>query len=156
MIPLLLGLLACGGGGGGAVDAVPVGLDHHECGVCGMGLDEQPAPRAQVLYRNGQRRFACSIADLRVLVQTPDPNGTPVAVWVEEAPDVAVGRDERRWLPAEGAWFVFGVERPEVMGVPALVFDDHDAAEARAAQLGGHAVPWSSVRETPFARVPSP
>lgn len=155
MIVLWLAL-GCGGAGDAAAPpATAVSIEAAECDVCGMDLRDQPAPRGQVVYRGGQRRFACSITDLRAMLQTPSPLGRPTAVFVEVSGDPhALHREAQPWIPAEQAWFVFGLQRPEVMGLPALVFADREQALPVAAELHTVPVPWTAVRDTPFDHRP--
>ena len=103
------------------------------CAACGMTVAEQPAPRGQVVYRDGHHAHACSISDLVLVAQTPSPHGTPVAVFAE-AQDTAIDP-----IPAEttvqpqhavnALTFVKGAKRRGIMGTPVLAF--MDAARAR-------------------------
>ena len=139
-LPMLL-LLACNSAGTAdkqsvATEPAPIGLA--ECGVCNMVVAEQPAPRGQVLHRDGTHVHFCSLGDMRAYVQAPGPRGKPIGAWVEgleagfdpTALDVA----ERSWIPAEEAHFVVGFERA-VMGRPSLSFADAGAATTAAERL---------------------
>lgn len=152
-------LVSCGRTTVAEIDAVPQDITDASCAACGMIVGEQPAPRGQIVYRDGTYAHACSIGDLRALVQAPSPHGSPRAVFVEVLPDgfdptsnAATPLDTR---PAEDVWFVFGATRPLVMGLPVLTYAERPAAEAVAATLSGTVVGWSSVAETPFDQVPA-
>lgn len=154
---LLLG--ACGGPKTTAdVDLTPAAMTDAECAVCGMVVSEQPAPRGQVVYRDGTHLHTCSIADLRALVQAPSSRGTPVGVYVEglEASFDPATADlsPRPWLAAEDAWFVFGATRPMVMGLPVLTFADEAAATQAATALSGTHAQWEQVSAVPFNEAP--
>ena len=104
-----------------------------EGAVCGMVVSEQPAPRAQVLHRDGTRLFLCGIADLLMHLDAPSPHGAPVEIYVE-----AMGADEdpreihygeHEWIPAEKAIYRIGDERPQlIMGEPVMTYRDRPTA----------------------------
>lgn len=154
-------LPGCGGDAPDPVEtAAPAPFDLAECAVCGMVVREQPAPRGQVLRRDGTREHACSLGDLRALAEIPSPHGKAVAAWVEAvppgvAPD-ALGTAPLPWLPAEQAWYVAGFERPLVMGVPLLSYAEPDAARTAAQGLRGHVSRWEQVAGASFDQVPPP
>jgi nitrous oxide reductase accessory protein NosL len=129
--------IACGPrDDGGAVADAPVAIEDQEDAVCGMLVRDQSAPRAQLVHRDGERAFFCSIGDLLVHLAAPSPHGPARAVFVE-----AMRADEdpgashtgpHPWLPAEAAAYVVGVERSGIMGAPVLVYAD-DAVARRVA-----------------------
>jgi copper chaperone NosL len=129
-----------------------------ECAVCGMVVREQPAPRGQVVYRDGQHHFTCSLGDLRASLQSPGPLGHPVQVYVESLPEgfdpTSTDPGPHPWMPAEDGWYVFGADRPQVMGIPALSFADREAAEVAAISFSTAPVPWEAVARTPFNEIP--
>jgi nitrous oxide reductase accessory protein NosL len=128
------------------------------CAVCEMVIQEQAAPRAQLVLRDGSHKHMCSIGDLRAWVQSPGPAGKPVAVFVEvqsveaqtsatiDTPTRAFGQ----WLRAEETTFVVGIERPSVMGRPALAFADPKDAATVAERVGGYVASWDALAETSF------
>ena len=153
-------LIACGGPGAPAVDVVvePQPVFGAECAVCGMMVAEQPAPRGQVVYRDRTHAHFCSIGDLRASLQAPSPHGKATHVYVEALPaavDPALTNTAPLpWVDAQQAWFVFGAERPLVMGLPVLSFADSEAANAVAKRLGQPVVRWPTVIDTPFHTLP--
>jgi nitrous oxide reductase accessory protein NosL len=155
---VLLFLLGCGAGTPDAVKLAPVDPGVAECAVCGMTVMEQPSPRAQVVHRKGEHRFLCSVSDLRAYLQAPSPLGKPLATYVEV---LGAGFDptsksvaSERWFPAEKAIYVFGAERPEVMGLPALTFSELHAAESVAGRMGTAPLGWEALARTPFNEIP--
>lgn len=122
-----------------AASAAPIGLA--ECAACGMVVREQPAPRGQIVHRDGTRVFLCSLGDLAQYLQSPSPHGDATDVFVEvlapsEAPtqkDTA----EHAWVRAADARYVVGVEREGVMGRPVLAYRSQADAEAAHKKLGG-------------------
>jgi len=111
-------------------------ISDHECSVCGMLVRDQPAPRAQVLHRDGTPAFACSVGDVLVHLSAPSPHGRASNVWVEVM-EPTQSPDERathahRWLPAADAWYVVGVERRGIMGPPVLAYAELAHAESAA------------------------
>lgn len=159
MTSLLVLVLACGQRSTSPVEVVPVELGLEECAVCGMVVREQPAPRAQVVHRDGTRAHLCSIGDLRAHLASPSPHGKALGAWVEElptgtAPD-ALGTAPRPWLAAEAASYVVGVPRPAVMGEPVLSYATPAQAAEAAATLGGWTTTWAALQATPFHELPS-
>ena len=112
----------------------PGSLEGAEGAVCGMFVSEQPAPRAQVIHRDGTRLFLCGIADLLVHLEARSPHGSPVDIYVEameadEDPrEIQLGKHE--WIRVEDAIFRVGDERPPlIMGEPVMVYRDRTTAE---------------------------
>ncbi len=140
---LALAVVACGPGPDGASTgtsaAAEIGGD--ECAVCGMLVRDQPAPRGQLVHRDGTRAFTCSLGDLMVHLGAPSPHGRAAEVWVEVL-GADADPDERashahRWWPADQAWYVVGVERRGIMGPPVLAYAEQAHAEARARRHEG-------------------
>jgi nitrous oxide reductase accessory protein NosL len=105
-----------------------------------MVVSEQPAPRAQVLHRDGTRQFLCGISDLLVHLEAPSPHGAPVEIFVEamEADEdpAQIELREHAWIRAEDALYRLGDERPPfIMGTPVMVYRDR-ATAARAISHG--------------------
>lgn len=139
LLAAILFALACGPREQGAGDAsdAPVAIDDQEDAVCGMLVREQSAPRAQLVHRDGERAFFCSIGDLLVHLSAPSPHGPARAVFVEamraDEDPAATHTGPHPWLPAEDAAYVVGVERSGVMGAPVLVYADASVARGVAA-----------------------
>jgi copper chaperone NosL len=156
LLALSLALLgnACGreaAGGNAAASLEPEAFDGHECGACGMIVREQPAPRAQLVHRDGERVYFCAVGDLLTYIQAPSSHGQPVAMWVETL-DPAADADDyateaRPWRRAEDSAYVTDIER-RVMGQPLLTYDDLDQAEASAIRNHGRATGFSALRES--------
>jgi nitrous oxide reductase accessory protein NosL len=133
-LPLVLG---CSSGEREAHDVGSQGatsLAGAEGAVCGMVVSEQPAPRAQVLHRDGTRLFFCGIGDLLVHLDAPSPHGAALEIYVEvmevdEDPrDVHFGPHE--WMRAQEATYRIGDGRPPlIMGAPVMVYRDPESAE---------------------------
>ncbi|MAE95734.1 MAG: hypothetical protein CL910_13845 [Deltaproteobacteria bacterium] len=110
----------------------PVAIADQEDAVCGMLVRDQSAPRSQVIHRDGERSFLCSIGDLLVYLDVPSPHGVPSKVWVEamepgEDPG-ASHTGPHSWIPAEDGVYVVGIERHGIMGPPVLVYRSREAA----------------------------
>lgn len=157
---LFVSLAACGGRSQAPAE-VPIAPDSmvgQECAVCGMVVDEQPAPRGQVRHRGGEHRFTCSLGDLRAYVQAPNPLGAPTEVWVE---DLGAGwdpagsaADEKPWIAASEASYVVGLRRSGVMGLPVASFSSAEEAQRLAAPEGRKTTGWAELESTPFNAVP--
>ncbi len=143
--------LGCGSeDGGGTIDVSAHALDGEGCAACGMIVREQPAPRAQLVHRDGTRAYFCSISDLLSYLDVPSSHGAPQRIYVEpldpEAADpLAHDTGEHAWIAAEDASYVTHVDRVGVMGVPALTYAERADAERVAERLGAR-VPGGPTR----------
>jgi copper chaperone NosL len=162
---LALGVLALPGCGRtdavtGAASLAPTELAGHECVVCGMVVSEQPAPRGQVVHRDGEHLFTCSLGDLRAYLQTPTARGEATGVWVEALPagHDPLGRSPAKqpWVAAAQAHYVVGLDLPGIMGHPVLSFGAAATAEGALALPGARRVTWDQLLQTPFSRLPAP
>lgn len=144
----VLSLAGCAGAAESSAGALasPQAIADHECASCGMIVREQPAPRAQVVHRDGTHEWFCSIADLVAYRGSPSRHGRIEHTWVEILPpdvDPAVhDMGEARWVEVERAAFVLGVERNMIMGAPVLSFATEADARAAAERLGGRTTRW--------------
>lgn len=135
MCVLLLGCSADEAEPGDTASQGAQSLSGTEGAVCGMVVSEQPAPRAQVVHRDGTRLFLCGIGDLLVHLEAPSPHGDPIEIYVEA---IEVDEDpreidvsEHEWIRAEDASYRLGDERPHlIMGEPVMVYRDRSTAES--------------------------
>jgi nitrous oxide reductase accessory protein NosL len=147
---LALALLAggCGDapGTGGSIGLQPAKITDQEGAVCGMIVRDQSAPRGQVIHRDGERAFLCSIGDLLAYLEAPSPHGDPASVLVEvmdpsEDPwETHVGAHP--WIPARDGVYVVGVRRRQIMGPPVLVYRDRASAERVIAGTDGRVLDY--------------
>jgi len=153
-VALLLGLafvVACGSHEGAATAAgtYSVPIADHECAACGMILREQPAPRAQLVHRDGHRAFFCSIADLVTYLEAPSPHGHATAIYVEVMPDDVTAEQlataPMPLLSADDVSFVYGGMHRPVMGEPVLTFRTRAAAERAATRLHAHVTDFAGL-----------
>jgi len=122
-------------------DVRPVAIADQEDAVCGMLVREQSAPRAQLVHRDGERAFFCSVGDLLVHLSAPSPHGSATDVFVEvlsadEDPGEA-HLGEHPWRPADQVVYVVGVDRPGIMGAPVLAYADAETARRVAERHPG-------------------
>lgn len=131
---LFVVILGCGSDTkpGEAAAIVPEPLSDHACAVCGMLVRDQPAPRGQVVHRDGERAFTCSVADLLAYLQAPSPHGAASAVFVEVLPPdanpIELHTDAHEWTQATSAAYVVGIERAGIMGEPVLAYREAESA----------------------------
>lgn len=150
MLVALLTCVACSrGGASSGVDSSARDFAGDECAACGMIVREQPSPRAQVVHRDGERAFFCSIGEGLTYVATPSPHGAIVATYVEvmdgAADPAADATAPRPWMAATRATYVLGVRRPRVMGVPVLAYATRNAAASAARRFTGRVATWSQL-----------
>jgi nitrous oxide reductase accessory protein NosL len=116
-------------------------IHDQEDAVCGMLVRAQSAPRGQVVHRDGSRFFFCSLGDLLVHLAAPSPHGRAEATFVEV---MELGEDPaeshtgaHRWVSAEAAIYVIGIDRPGIMGEPVLAYATPSEAESAMLTYGG-------------------
>ena len=136
----------------GAADrAEAISIGTAECGACGMVVRDQPAPRGQVVHRDGERAFFCSIGDMLVYLESPSSHGAPHAVFVEtlsvdQAP-TDLNTSEQIWRLASSAGFVTGIPRSGIMGEPVMVYTSQEEASRAVSTHGGQSLGWEELRE---------
>ncbi|MCP4498830.1 MAG: hypothetical protein GY822_02550 [Deltaproteobacteria bacterium] len=127
----------------------PEDLRGKECAACGMVVAEQPAPRGQLVRRDGTREFFCSVGDMHVHLNIPSPHGKPALIWVETLPSSMKLDDrelqEQPWKNVNDVVFITGVKRKGIMGKPVLVQETQAEALTMAKRLGGIPESWSSL-----------
>lgn len=132
-----------------AAETSPLPLAGTECAACGMTVAEQPAPRGQVVHRDGTHAFFCSVADMVTYLESPSPHGAALGTFVEVLPlgtdPAETDMSQYPWTDAAQASFVVGeFERP-VMGRPILTFEVESDAQEAAARLDGSVIPWDAL-----------
>jgi nitrous oxide reductase accessory protein NosL len=152
MTLFLIGL-ACSGSqavDGPVAEVAPVGVAGAMCAVCGMTVDEQPSPRAQVQHRDGQYALLCSVSELQAYLAAPGPLGQPVGTWVEVLPpdlDPALhDTSPRPWRDPSQTWFATVASR-RVMGMPVLSYASADDAEAAREAWSASPLHWPSLTD---------
>ena len=129
----------------------PIPPDTAECDACGMVVREQPAPRGQIIHRNGTYKFFCSLDDMMIYLEAPSPHGSVSGAFVEVLPE---NHDPNEmdiapfpWLEASRAGFVVGVPRKGVMGVPVLAYDSGETAARVAERFKASMLDWNNLRK---------
>ncbi|MCO4761361.1 MAG: nitrous oxide reductase accessory protein NosL [Myxococcales bacterium] len=115
-----------------------------ECAACGMVVREQPAPRGQLVHRDGTHVFFCSLGDMVQYIQAPSPHGKATHVYVEtldtkvdpEKPEMGA----RPWILAGKAHYLLGAKRRGIMGPPVLSFGNQADADAVKKRLDSAAI----------------
>ena len=130
--------------------ATATNTDTGTCAACGMVMREQPAPRGQVVHRDGTRAFLCSIDDLVQYLDIPSPAGKPTRIYAEVMPDEHDSKDMNQawqpWFDVAELFFVTGIERGAVMGDPVMTYRARAAAEKAAEKWGGSLVTFEQLR----------
>jgi len=152
VLPFMVGSCKSKGGDEAAplaASAAPMG--HAECKACGMVVRDQPAPRGQVVHRDGTRAHFCSVGDMLHYLESPSGHGAPVAIFVEalaaDADPMKNDPTPRPWVRAEDAHYVTGVARKRIMGPPVLVYAKAQAADTAAKRHGGQRRPWKDLSQ---------
>jgi len=133
-------------------------IQGQEGAVCGMIVRDQSAPRGQVLHRDGERAYLCSIGDLLAYLDVPSPHGKPELVLVEvmdpsEDP-MEAHLGPHPWVPASEPFYVVGIPRRGIMGEPVLVYrTEEEAAQvtagtsARTLRFDGLQLWWAGLEQ---------
>ncbi len=123
----------------------------HVCAICGMYVSNQAAPRAQILHRNGERAFFCSIGDMLTYNQIPSPHGKAEKIWVEavakEMNPAMNSTDISPWVDHMDAHYVTGINRKMVMGYPVLALQSRADSEHLQQSHGGQLAGWEQLLE---------
>jgi thiamine biosynthesis lipoprotein len=123
----------------------------HEGAVCGMLVRGQSAPRAQVIHRDGEHSFLCSIGDLLAYLEVPSPHGAAERVFVEVMDPTEDPLESHTaphpWIPAEDAVYLVGILRRGIMGPPVLVYRSRAEAEQVAAASSARLLDFDGLRE---------
>lgn len=157
LLTLLSVLLVCAcnsseKNGRGNTAAAAEAITTAECATCGMVVREQPAPRAQLVHRDGTRAYFCSIGDLLQYLLAPSQHGGAEAIFVEVMtpsedptnPDT----HPHAWKPVEESTFVVGVERRGVMGSAVLSYATEADAAAAVERFGGKRRNFEQLRQS--------
>jgi len=122
-----------------------------ECASCNMVVREQPAPRAQLVHRDGTRAHFCSIGDMLPYLASPSPHGKPEQIFVEvmslEEEPATPNTSAHPWAPAESASYVVGVTRPGVMGPPVLSYANPELAQQAAKRHAGRVQSFEQLKQ---------
>jgi copper chaperone NosL len=134
-----------------ADSVVAKNVETETCSACGMVVREQPAPRGQVVYRDGSREFLCAIDDLVRFLEVPSPKGKPVKIFAEVMADghnvTDMDASAKPWVEVDKLFFVTSIERGGVMGAPALTYQTEDAAKIAAAKYNGKVVTFQQLTQ---------
>ncbi|CAM2069397.1 Nitrous oxide reductase accessory protein NosL [Sulfidibacter corallicola] len=120
------------------VEASAEAIGPAECAACGMVVREQPAPRGQVVHRDGTRKHFCAVGDLVIYLEEPSPHGSVTHIFFEyfepQTPIAEMGTAPRPWLKADEGAYIIAPDRQGIMGTPVLVYrgvDGHATNEKR-------------------------
>jgi nitrous oxide reductase accessory protein NosL len=131
------------------VDLEPVAIADQEGAVCGMLVREQSAPRAQIVHRDGERAFVCSIGDLLAYLAAPSPHGAPARVLVEALHPRQNPAESHPgahpWIQAEDGVYVVGIAREQIMGAPVLIYRDLASASQVIAGTSAKILTWEEL-----------
>lgn len=136
---------------GAAAKVGPKPIGNAECASCTMVVREQPAPRGQLVHRDGTHLHFCSVDDMVQYLHSPSKHGEAVEIYTEVMPPAHAPSDmsteERTWTAAESVHFVLGVKRQGVMGPPVMSYQTRAAATAAGTEHQGHVVTWQQLRK---------
>lgn len=151
---LAVAAIACGPANdhAAATASEPTQVDDQPGAVCGMMVRDQPAPRGQVVHRDGTRQFVCSLGDLLVYLSAPSPHGQVQSVFVEvlepDGDPLASSNSAHPWVDARAANYVVGVPRRAIMGPPVLAYRDvEDASRVAGAYSGAQVLDFDGLKQ---------
>ena len=130
---------------------LPGEMEAKECSVCSMVISEQPSPRLQLFHHSGSNPFFCSMEDLMAYLNIPSHLGQPLVIYAEGSDQLArpeeIQTEKSIWLRAKECFFVINIDRPGVMGRPALVFSNQHDADKYAQAHNGKAFNWKELQQ---------
>lgn len=147
-VPLLLA--ACGEEETTAKAPPPMAPDREAITYFGhMILVDHDGPKAQIHLRSQQAPlWFPQVRDAVAFTLLPGEARDIAAIYVTDMAASPEWDDPRDWMPAKDAVYVIGSRRRGGMGAPeAVPFSDRAAAEAFAAENGGHLVDWETIPE---------
>ena len=151
-LALLLCLLplfsACLSGETKQSEVAPVALHQHDkCHLCGMVVTKYPGPKGQVHLKNKETVLNfCSNRDMFNFALQSDNIRQIDAVFVH---DIAVTDwqipDDKHFIDATTAWYVYGTSKKAVMGPAVASFSSKAAAEKFAQEFGGAVLTYEQI-----------
>lgn len=145
---LLLGLLlvACSEPEAQSRSLTPVAFhDNDECHVCGMIITEFPGPKGQAVGTDSVRKF-CSTAEMLGWWLQPENQRLDVKLYVHDMSRSDWNRpDDAHLIDAREAFYVAGPALKGAMGAVLASFSDEEAAQALAAEQGGHVLRFEQI-----------
>jgi thiamine biosynthesis lipoprotein len=144
--------LACGAGVDDGDEASAVALTGAEaCAADGMFLRDYEGPKAQILWRDGERTFYCEAREAFAEWLDGIRRNRIVAFYVQDLADQPWGHYPDRWIPAEEAVFVIASDQRGAMGSSFVSFLDRAHADAFVAKHGGRQLRLEEITSDVYA-----
>lgn len=121
--------------------------DHERCHLCGMMITKYPGPKGQVHLKNEEivPKF-CSTRDMFNFSLQPENERQITALMVHDmsATEWAVP-DDKYFIDATQAWYVYGTSRKAVMGSAVASFATEEGAVQFAKEFGGAVLGYEQI-----------
>lgn len=147
LLLLMAPLFACEKDDKAVMSARPAAISgEDECALDGMIVANYPGPKAQILYREEDKRdFFCETKELFHLYMEPGMEARVVALYVQDAAGVEWEKPVNNWIEAKGAYYVVGGDLQGSMGPTFAPFKSREDAAPFVKKYGGEIKTFNEV-----------
>lgn len=142
--------LACGGDSNQpAATAIDLTSDA-TCASDGMMLMEFEGPKAQILWKNGERSYFCEAREAFEFWTNPIERNRMDGFFVQDFGGIEWGAYPDRWIRAQDATYVIGSNKLGAMGITYVSFSKPSAASSFQLRHGGRSLLLEEITLTVF------
>jgi len=147
LLTLLISLFACEKADKAVMSARPSAISaEDECALDGMIVANYPGPKAQILYREEDKRdFFCETKELFYVYIEPGMEAKVAAIYVQDTASVDWKKPVNNWIDAKGAYYVVGGNLHGSMGPTYAPFKSKEAAAPFVKEYGGEIMTFDEV-----------
>ena len=144
---ILIVFCACEQDNKDAVSVRPTAISgEDECALDGMIVANYPGPKAQLLYREEDKRaFFCETKELFYVFAEPGMEAKVAAIYVQDTASVDWKKPVNNWIDAKGAFYVVGGTLEGSMGPTYAPFKSREAAAPFVKEYGGEIMTFDEV-----------
>lgn len=116
----------------------PENLDRsHSCASDGMVIIDYKGPKAQILWKNGNRTFYCEVREAFFEKFDVIKKKQIIVVFVQDFSFLEWGSYKDKWILADDAFYVIDSKKNGAMGITYVPFLDYDEAKLFKSKFGG-------------------
>lgn len=143
----LFALSACEQDNKAAISARPAAISgEDECALDGMIVANYPGPKAQILYRQEDKRdFFCETKELFYVYIEPGMEAKVAAIYVQDTAGLDWKKPVNNWIEAKSAYYVVGGTLEGSMGPTYAPFKSKEAAAPFVKEYGGEIMTFDEV-----------
>jgi len=121
--------------------------DHERCHLCGMMIKKYPGPKGQLHLKSEEivPKF-CSTRDMFNFSLQPENKRQITAIMVHDMSVTDWSHpDDKHFIDATKAWYVYGTSRKAVMGPAVASFGTEEGAVQFAKEFGGAVLGYEQI-----------